>query len=205
MSNAKAASCTNIDLSEFDVIAAMKEMQGYIDISPGDFKEVFRIAYAHALRRIMEGRKAKDLMSSPVQCLQADMDLVQAAKFLADLHLSGAPVLDGAGKVVGVISEKDFLLRMGIGRYASMMQVLTHCLSNKGCMVMDLRGYFVRDIMSTPPLTAGPETSMAEISSLFTNKNINRLPIVDDQGSALGIVTRSNLVQSFCLPGGGQP
>lgn len=205
MTHANATCCTAIDISELDVIAAMKDIQGYIDISPGDFKEVFRIAYAHALRRIVESRTAGDIMTTPVHCLQADMDLVQAANFLADKHFSGAPVVDESGTIVGVLSEKDFLARMGIGKPATFMQIVAHCLSNRGCMAMTLRNHAVREIMSTPPITAGSDMTMAAISALFMEKQINRLPIVDVEGRPVGIVTRTDLVQSYCLSEGGRP
>ena len=202
MTPSKATCCTTIDISEIDVIAAMKEIQGYIDISPGDFQEVFRIAYAHAVQRIMDTRTAKDIMTTPAHCLRSDMDLVQAAQFLADKHYSGAPVIDESGKIVGVLSEKDFLSRMGIGKPATFMQIVAHCLTNKGCMAMNLRNHAVQEIMSTPPITEGLDITIAAITALFVEKQINRLPIIDTEGRPVGIVTRTDLVQSYCMPGG---
>ena len=199
MGNTDAASCTAIDISESDVIAAMKKIQGYIDISPGDFKEVFRIAYDHAVQRIMDSRTAKDIMTTPAHCLQTDMDLVQAAQFLADKHFSGAPVVDSEGKIVGVISEKDFLAKMGMGKSTSFMQIVAHCLNNKGCMATTLRNHSLKEIMTSPAITAGPEISTSAISALFTDRQVNRLPIIDAEGRPMGIVTRTNLVQSFCV------
>lgn len=200
--NVESACCRTIDIAEQDVIAAMKEIQGYIDISPGDFQEVFRIAYRHAMQRLMDSRTASDIMTTPVHCLQADMDLVQAAQFLAEQHFSGAPVVDGSGKLAGVLSEKDFLARMGIGKPASFMQIVAHCLTNRGCMAMSLRNHAVGELMSTPPITAGVNMTVTDIAALFVAQQINRLPIVDSQGRPLGIVTRTDLVQSYCLPGG---
>lgn len=200
MNNLKKSCCPEFSISELDVIAAMKEIQGYIDISPGDFKEVFRIAYAHVMRRVMESSTAKDIMTSPVHCLQADMDLVQAAQFLAAQQISGAPVIDDSGRLVGVLSEKDFLARMGLGKPASFMQIVAHCLTNKGCMAMTLRNHAVHEIMSSPPIIAEADMTMAAISALFVEKQINRLPIIDVEGRPVGIVTRTDLVQSYCLP-----
>ena len=79
------------------------------------------------------------------------------------------------------------------------MQIVAHCLTNKGCMAASLRNYAVSEIMTTPAITAGPEITLGEISSLFIDKQINRLPIVDTKGQSLGIVTRTDLVQSYCL------
>jgi CBS domain-containing protein len=199
MKNENASCCTTIDISEHDIIAAMKDIQGYLDISPGDFREVFQVAYKHALQRIWNSRMAQDIMTQPVQCVGADMDLIQAATFLAEKRFSGVPVVDTSGSLVGVLSEKDFLAKMGVGPPLSFMQIVAHCLTNKGCMATSLRNYAVSEIMTAPAITAGPEITMGEISSLFIDRQINRLPIVDTKGRPLGIVTRTDLVQSYCL------
>jgi len=190
---------TAIDISELDVIAAMKDIQGYIDISPGDFREVFQVAYTHAMQRIKNSLKARDIMTKPAHCVELNMDLIQTATFLADKRFSGAPVIDAAGKIVGVLSEKDFLAKMGLGQPTSFMQIVAHCLSNRGCMATSLRNHSVQEIMTAPAITAGPEMTMGAISALFVDKRINRLPIVDPEGRPLGIVTRTDLVQSYCL------
>lgn len=103
--------CSPCDISEEDILQAMKDIQGYLDISPGDFREVFQVAYRHAVARVMTSRKAGEIMSKPVHSVDLAMDLRQAAAFLAEKQISGAPVVDGQGKVVGVVSEKDFLAR----------------------------------------------------------------------------------------------
>lgn len=191
--------CATIDISESDVIAAMKKIQGYIDISPGDFREVFQVAYNHALQRIKDSLKARDIMIKPAHCVELNMDLIQAATFLADKRFSGAPVIDSSGKIVGVLSEKDFLAKMGLGQPTSFMQIVAHCLNNRGCMATSLRNHSVQEIMTAPAITAGPEMTMGAISALFVDKRINRLPIVDPEGRPVGIVTRTDLVQSYCL------
>ena len=199
MRETNSTCCTAIDISEADVIAAMKKIQGYIDISPGDFREVFQVAYTHALQRIKNSLTAQDIMTTPVHCVGLDRDVIQAATFLADKRFSGAPVIDAGGKIVGVLSEKDFLAKMGLGQPASFMQIVAHCLNNSGCMATSLRNHSVEEIMTAPAITAGPEMTLAAISALFVDKRINRLPIVDSEGQPAGIVTRTDLVQSYCL------
>ena len=130
-----------IEIAETDILAAMKDIQGYIDISPGDFKEVFQVAYRHAVQRIRDSLRAADIMTRPVHCVGLEMDLVQAAAFMADKRISGAPVADAEGRIAGVVSEKDFLARMGLGKSVSFMQIIAHCLTNKGCMVTNLRNH----------------------------------------------------------------
>lgn len=191
--------CAPVEISDADVLAAMKAMQGYIDITPADFKEVYRAAYALAKQRMMTALKAADIMAAPVHTLGADDDLVAAATLLAEKGISGAPVIDARGRVVGVLSEKDFLRQMGAGRDGSFMQVVALCLKTKGCVATAMVNRTVGDIMSAPPITAGADTAIGAISALLMEKNINRLPIVAADGRPVGIVTRTDLVQSFCM------
>lgn len=158
------------------------------------------MAYHHAVTRILGSWKASDIMTKEVHCVELTMDLRQAATFLADQKISGAPVVDGAGKVVGVVSEKDFLAKMGVGKAASFMQIIAHCLNNKGCVTTALHNHGIGEIMTAPAIIAGPDMTVGAISAPFIDKRTNRLPIVDSDGGPVGIFTRTDLVNSYCFP-----
>jgi CBS-domain-containing membrane protein len=190
-----------MDISEPDVLAAMKAMQGYIDITPADFRAIYRSAYTLARERMQSALKAGEIMARPVHTVAVGDDLIAAATLLADKGISGAPVVDGRGRIVGVISEKDFLRRMGAGATGSFMQVIALCLKNKGCLATAMLNRTAGDLMSAPPITAAADTSMGAIAALLRDKNINRLPIVDADDRPIGIVTRSDLVNSLCMLG----
>jgi CBS domain-containing protein len=201
MSPVNLRECAPVDISDVDVMEAMKAMQGYIDITPADFKEVYRVAYGLAQDRMMHSLKAVDVMTSPVHVIGADKDLIATAKLLAEKGISGAPVVDRNGSVIGVISEKDFLRKMGAGKSDAFMQVIAHCLKNKGCLATPMINRTAGNIMATPAVTATADITIGDISALLMEKNINRLPIVADDGKPVGIVTRSDLVSSFCMLG----
>ena len=194
--------CASPEISEQDVLEAMKAMQGYIDITPADFREVYRFALAAAQKRIMDALKVADIMSAPVHAVENNMDLIQAASLLAEKGVSGAPVVDRQGKVVGVVSEKDFLVRMGGGSGGSFMLIVANCLKNKDCVASPWRKQTVCDIMSAPAITARADTSATDAAALIKGKNVNRLPIVDGAERPVGIVTRSDLVHGYCQLGG---
>ena len=197
------AQSLSVEILEQDVIEAMKAIQGYIDITPGDFKEVYQVAYDLAIKRMLTALKASDLMTQPVQMVNQEMALVEAAAFLAKKEISGAPVVNQEGKIVGVVSEKDFLKEMGFGATPSFMQIATHCLNNKSCMIGNLRNRTVGDIMTRPPVTGAPEMTIGEISNLFVVRKINRLPIISADGRPIGIVTRTDLAHSYSVFGEG--
>lgn len=189
--------CALPDISEQDVLEAMKTIPGYIDITPADFREVYRVALVAAQKRIMTIVKVTDIMSSPVHTIQKSMDLVRTAKLLAERRVSGAPVVDDHGKVVGMVSEKDFLVRMGAGQGSSFMMIVATCLESKGCVAAPLRKLTAGDIMISPAITAREDISAAKAAALLMERGINRLPIIDSNGYPLGIVTRSDLVRGY--------
>ena len=190
-----------LEISDADVLKAMSDMKGYIDITPGDFKEVYRIAYVLARNRMLTSIKASDIMSRPVHVIRSDADLIRTATFLAENHISGAPVVDDSGKIVGVVSEKDFITQTNDGKTGSFMGIIADCLKNRGCMAIPMRRLGVAEIMTRPAITASEDITLKDISALLMDRGINRLPIVDNDEKPIGIVTRSDLVGSYCLLG----
>ena len=184
-------------ISDDDVIEAMKTIPGYIDITPGDFKEVYQAAYALAMKRLFNTLTAEAIMTKSVLLVDEVMELVDAAALLAESQVSGAPVVGDNGVIVGVVSEKDFLREMGVGEKPSFMRIATHCLNNQGCMIGRLRNKTVADIMTRPPITGTPGMTVGAISALFAERQINRLPIIDAERRPVGIVTRTDLAHSF--------
>ncbi len=197
MSNDDEKYTTPPDISEQDIILAMKAIPGYVDITPGDFKQIYQVAYKMAIERLFNSVTAGQLMTRTVQILKQTMTLVEAATFLADNQVSGAPVVDDENKLVGIVSEKDFLREMGFGFNPSFMQIATHCLHDKSCMIGNLHGRTVADIMTTSPVSGSPEMTIGSISTIFADQKINRLPIVDQEGLIVGIVTRTDLAHAY--------
>ena len=189
-----------LDISEDDIVEAMRAIQGYLDITPGDFRQVYQAAYTLAIQRLFNTLTAADLMTSPVLQLDQDMNLIDAAGLLAEKQVSGAPVTDSSKKIVGIVSEKDFLREMGVGGKPSFMQMVSHCLhNNESCMIGRLHSRTVGEIMTKPPVTGSLEMSISAISSLFVARKINRLPIIDRSGLTVGIVTRTDLAHTYSV------
>src|SRR5690606_16932912 len=116
--------------------------------------------------------RAKELMTTPVRSVDHAASVAEAHGLLLLHGHNGMPVLDGDGKVLGVISRRDIdrALRHGLG---------------------DSR---VSGFMSRGVHTAGPDASLAELEKLIVTYNIGRVPIVDAHGALVGIVTRADLI-----------
>ncbi len=189
-----------LGMSEEDILQAMRDMHGYVDVTPGDFREIYETAYAHARDRLARTTTAREIMTTPAHCLGLDMSAPEAARLLAGRGVTGAPVVDGRGVVCGVVSEKDFLRHMGLRGAPSLLGVIARCLGTTGCLVADLRGLTVAGLMTAPAITAPADITVEDVSALFMGKSINRLPICDPDGRPLGIVTRTDLIRAMHGP-----
>ncbi|MGM0760335.1 MAG: CBS domain-containing protein [Thermodesulfobacteriota bacterium] len=185
------------NLTDQDVLAAMKQISGYLDITPVDFKEVYKAAYSQAHKRILS-ISAREIMTSPVHFVHADQPVLEVASLLAQAQVAGVPVVKKQDEtVVGVISEKDFIGRMA-GIDQSFMGLIAACMGNKGCPALKIKGQVAADIMSSPPLTVSLDTAVHEMFELMREKNINRVPVVEND-HLVGIVSRDDLLGALAL------
>jgi len=185
-----------VELQDEDIFEAMKGISGYLDITPGDFKEVYQLAYRHALARLSREVTAGEIMTREVVTVRPDTPLAEVAAAMGNRGISGVPVVDSAGLVAGVISEKDFLTHMGVQEPKNFMSLVASCLRSKGCVALPIKKQTAGDIMSAPAVTVGPDTTVKEIAALSTGKGINRVPVTAADGRLLGIVTRGDLVKT---------
>jgi CBS domain-containing protein len=189
------ADSSGLDITDKDIYEAMSDIPGYLDITPGDLKEIYRHAYRHAVRRLGTSVKAKDVMTRNVVSVAPGTLVSEIARLMAEHGISGVPVVE-EGKVVGVISEKDFLAHMGSHRIETLMALLAEFLDRKECPTEPLQSKTARDIMSEPAITVHEDTTLAEIAALFTLNHVNRVPVVGKEGVMIGIVSRDDLVRA---------
>jgi CBS domain-containing membrane protein len=193
----------SIELTEADILEAMKEIPGYLDITPRDFKEIYLLAYRRVLSRLFRETTAAAIMTGDVVVVSEETPLAEVAAVMGERGISGVPVVDQNGRVTGIISEKDFLTHMGVTGPKNFMTVVASCLSSKGCVALPIKKHLAKDIMTAPPVTLTGAATIPEIAALFNFRNINRAPVVNPDGTVIGIVTRGNLLQA--VQRGGRP
>jgi CBS domain-containing membrane protein len=197
MTNLPVDSCP-INLSDEDIFSAMKEIKGYLDITPGDFKEIYNFAFQHAHTRLTRSIRAKDIMTREVISVGRETALKDVADLMHRHGISGIPVVEKNLRVVGIISEKDFLFQLGDKKTRSFMGAVSQCLHRTGCIALSIKEQTAKGIMTSPATTVTEDAPLSEISALLSEKNIRRVPVVDKGSILTGIVTRIDLVVSFC-------
>jgi len=139
----------------------------------------------------------QEVMTTPVVTVAASASIGQAATIMLDHHISGLPVVEHGGKVVGIITEGDFLRRSEIateGRAPSLWKELFMRSGKAAEDYVRAHARTVGDVMTRNLLTIPQTASLSEAVDLMERKHVKRLPVVD--GDALiGILARSDLVR----------
>jgi CBS domain-containing protein len=139
----------------------------------------------------------RDVMKSPVISVQPDSPLKEVARLLVEHRISGLPVVDADGFVVGVVSEEDFLARSaGIEpvRHRPLSWAWTGAPDRRA--VERLHATTAGEAMTAPAITIGADRPVSEAAALMSKSDVNRLPVVED-GRLVGIVTRADIVRAY--------
>jgi len=196
MTEKNIETCVPVDISDDDIYEAMSEIPGYLDITPGDFKEVYLSAYRHAVLRLTRSVRVSDVMTADVVSVNRKTPIALVARLMAEKRVSGIPVLESDGTVVGIISERDFLGTMGVSEGGTFMEVIATCLRGGSCLTAPLTECSAEDIMTTPAVTVRADTPLIEAANIMATRGINRLPVVDETGRMVGIASRADVVRS---------
>jgi predicted transcriptional regulator len=114
---------------------------------------------------------ASDIMTRKVHTIHPGASAQEAARLLSQEHISGAPVVDANGRVIGIVTEADIISKV------------------------DREGLCVADIMSHDVIAVGEETAVNDIALLFAERNIKRVPVLHN-GKLVGIVSRADIVHA---------
>jgi CBS domain-containing protein len=146
--------------------------------------------------------KAKDVMTSPVISIEPDATVSQAIAIMLRRRVSGLPVIDKEGRLVGMLTEGDLLRRVETGTQRQRPRLL-ELLVGAGKLAEEYthsHGRKVDQIMSDHPLTISEETPLNEVVSLMEKQQIKRVPVVQGE-HVVGIVSRANLIHALAAAG----
>ena len=140
--------------------------------------------------------KVSDLMTREVVHVRPDATLKDVARLLVEHRISGLPVCDDAGRVLGVVSEADILVReTGPAPREGLLAQLFEDPRKSEAKKAAART--AAEAMSSPPITIDAYRVAAVAARRMLDEKVNRLPVVDIHGKLVGIVTRADLVRAF--------
>jgi CBS domain-containing protein len=142
--------------------------------------------------------KASDVMVTDVIMVKPDGDVQDVAALMLDNLISAMPVVDDAGKLVGMVSEGD-LLRRGESHTEHQRSWWLKLLMGRESLAAEYlkeHSCKIADVMTREVISARPDTSVADIATLLERHRIKRVPIIQN-GEVVGIVARANLIQAL--------
>ncbi len=187
-----------LKLQPEDFSMALQELGTYIDVSVDDLMQLYHAAERYARIRSSESVPVEKIMMQPVTTVQADCSLSEAAHLLVTLKISGLPVVDREHRLVGIITEADFLHALGMPlRHPD--HSLWHTLENMfnhHLEVHELEGR-VADLMVSKVITVSPQQTLHQALEVMKQHKIRRLVVCDEARYVVGLITRSDLVRVF--------
>lgn len=139
--------------------------------------------------------RAYQVMTRKVISVAPETTIVDAAKLMLKNHISGLPVLDDEGALVGIVSEGDFLRRSEIGTPRKRGRLLKFLFGwgESADNYVHEHGRKISEIMTPSPKTVGEQATLADVVALMERGNVKRIPVLRD-GRLVGIICRSNLL-----------
>lgn len=184
------------ELHPEDFKSALKELDTYIDITLEDLMQINQMAQRHAQLRQAEQLKVRDIMTTEVTCVHPDTPLRDAAQILLDLRISGLPVTDDNNKLLGIVTEADFLCAMGIPCHHpahNLWQTLDAMFRHHPAPASTPSK--VADIMAREIITIHDDNTVHDVIDIMKRHHIKRVVVTNHQQQIVGIITRSNLVR----------
>lgn len=141
---------------------------------------------------------ARELMKTPVVTLTQDHTLGEAARLLIEKRISGLPIVDESGILVGILTSTDFSPREVNVPHSDVraIQLFRRYLGPGGmeAAYKESENVPLRDVMNTRPIVAGPDETLERIAQLMIENEINHVPIVEDS-RIIGIITRHDFLR----------
>jgi CBS domain-containing protein len=133
--------------------------------------------------------RVRDIMTSPVQVARHDAPVESAAELMTTHQVTALPVLDGDGRLIGMVSDSDLLWhRVPAGPHGDPRRHPdTEPLNRPGVVV---------EVMSEYPITTTPHTDVADVAQLMLDHDVRSLPVLDD-GRLVGIISRRDILKAM--------
>ncbi|MCB1864168.1 MAG: CBS domain-containing protein [Chromatiales bacterium] len=183
-----------------DYQRALESMQTFMDITADDLMTLAQQAEHYAQLREHESLTIREIMTQPVHVIHADTRMSEAADIMVSKRISGLPVVDNDKKLIGILTEADFLRELGVPFLHPSQNVweTLGSLFSHTPILSESNGPddFVKNHMSSNVVTIEPDKSVHDAVDLMKQHLVKRL-LVSTDGKVEGVVTRSNLVRLF--------
>jgi CBS domain-containing protein len=141
-------------------------------------------------------KTVKDVMSAPPVSVSRTASFREIVAKLRECRVSACPVLDVDGKVIGVVSEADLLVKEAVADEPNVLRGLLACIVHHAAQAK-AAGVTAADLMTSPAVTIGPDETVEHAARLMYDRKVKRLPVVDPAGRPIGIISRTDVLAVF--------
>lgn len=185
-----------LKLGREDILDAMQHISGYLDISVEDFQQIYHLSHRHALQRLFGGVRAGTLMRTGIEPLTTEMTLDVAAACMSRQGLQRMPVVAGGNKVVGILTETDFLRRLKADSFLELLQRLVKDVNSFTHRCHDTT---VSEAMTASPVSVAEGAGFFQIIHAFRRHQGRSMPVTDENGELRGLLFRKDFIEAFHL------
>lgn len=149
----------------------------------------------------------RQVMTADVLTFSPDVGVDEAARQLVDRGIGGAPVVDAAGYLLGLVEDDDLItqeVRLHFPTTVSFLGALLQLPSEQQHLEDDLRkavGATVGDVMDRDAATCSPDDTLETAATVMHDRQLSRLPVVDDNGRVVGILARGDVLRAIVRSG----
>jgi len=194
--NADGNELPEVELSNEDILDAMQHISGYLDISTEDFREIYHLAHRHAMTRLFGSVRAGTYMRTGIEPLHPDMPLEKAAGIIARQGLKSLPVVNADNRVIGILTESDFLRRLDADTFLALLLRLVADVNNFSHRCHETP---VSQAMMAAPVTIDEQAGFFQIIAAFRRHQGRSMPVVESGGRLRGLLLRKDFMQAFHL------
>ena len=140
----------------------------------------------------------RDVMTPKVMTLRADQAIGDAADEMATHKYGAMPVVDDAGKLLGLLRDEDFIVseaRVHVPTYISLLGVSVQLPSHVDEELRKVAGSKVGEVMEEHPLTIAPDDTLEDLATAMHETEESHVPVIDANGMLVGIVARGDIVR----------
>lgn len=142
------------------------------------------------------GATVRDVMTARVVAVREDADYKEIVETLRRFRVSACPVVDNGGHVIGVVSEADLLCKLADPELPAGLIRLSWRLGEQTKATAVTAGR----LMTAPAICIHPEASVSRAARMMRDNEVKRLPVIDHDGSLVGVVSRSDVLSVFDQP-----
>jgi CBS domain-containing protein len=146
----------------------------------------------------MGTQRVRDVMTELVVVVRPDTGYKQVVDVLVDLAVSAVPVVDDDGRVLGVVSEADLLHKAEFA--GTDLHAWLFDRPGRRAAKAKAAGDTAGELMTSPAVTISSAVTIGEAARLMDSRHVKRLPVVDDNGVLVGIVSRRDLLRPYTQP-----